>query len=98
MQLPAPNKDGIRPRIVCADGISLSVQASPLHYCDPRTVEGPHLLVEVGYLRDAAGKNLPAPPNWEEHGDVLGPVFNYTPIALVEAFIAQHGGIAPSIP
>jgi translation initiation factor 2B subunit (eIF-2B alpha/beta/delta family) len=96
MKLPAANIHGIRPRITCTDGTSLSVQASPLHYSDPQTVEGPHRLVEVGYLRDAAGNDLPAPPDWEEHGDVLAPVFNYTPVALVEAFIAQHGGISES--
>ena len=39
----------IRPRIVCADGFSLSVQASNGHYCTPRSNYGPYSRVEVGY-------------------------------------------------
>lgn len=39
----------IRPRIVCGDGVSLSVQGSHTHYCAPREDGCGYYLVEVGY-------------------------------------------------
>jgi hypothetical protein len=93
MNLPPPNPaTGIRPRITCADGVSLSVQAGPRHYSAPQTVEGPHHEVEVGFLENAAGERLPAPADWAPDDDV----FPYVPVSIVEAFIAAHGGQAPS--
>lgn len=37
----------IRERVVCADGFTLSVQASDFHYCTPRSKEGPWTHFEV---------------------------------------------------
>ena len=31
----------VREHVVCADGFTLSVQASDFHYCTPRSKEGP---------------------------------------------------------
>jgi hypothetical protein len=54
----------IRPRIVCEDGFSLSVQASDGHYCNPRHNESVFYdKVEVGYPSKR-------PPNtWREYFD-----------------------------
>ena len=37
------------PRIVCADGFSMSVQAFSSSYCLPRQDEGPHTHMEGGF-------------------------------------------------
>ena len=51
--IPSKAKRGERryvvDRIVCADGHTLSVQASETHYCTPRDNRGPWTHVEVGY-------------------------------------------------
>lgn len=39
----------VRPRIICKDGYSLSVQASAHHYSTPRRDHPPYIQVEVGY-------------------------------------------------
>ena len=41
--------DEFNPRIVCADGFSMSVQAHGGSYCTPRQAEGPHTHMEGGF-------------------------------------------------
>ena len=54
----------IRPRIVCADGFTLSVQASNGHYCSPRVDYSEHYeTVEVGYPSSRP------PETWREYFD-----------------------------
>lgn len=83
---------GLKPiadRIICEDGMALSVQASETHYCTPRTNEGPYSHVEVGY------PTVIPPGSWRLHadGDYPSDVYAYVPIELVKAFIDSHGGI-----
>jgi hypothetical protein len=77
-------------RIECADGFSISVQASHGAYCSPRTNVGPWSQVECGY------------PSAIPHGIMeyaedaerpLDTVYGYVPISLVDALIAEHGGM-----
>lgn len=80
------------PRIVCADGTSLSVQASCYHYCTPRNNVGPYTHVEVGH------PSIRPPQLWiDEHCECpstpLDTTYPYVPIELVLFFIASHGGI-----
>jgi len=49
--------------IVCADGVTLSVQATNSHYCTPRTDYGPYSAVEVGY------PSARPPGEWERYFD-----------------------------
>ena len=76
-------------RITCADGVTLSVQASSHHYCSPRNNEGSWNEVEVGFPSVLV-------PEWLEYRD--GPredtdnVFGYVPVELVREFINAHGG------
>lgn len=84
----------IAPKVKCADGVELSVQASKYHYCSPREDAGPHSCVEVGYI-EKGGEIVTPPDDWREHTD--GPdfpnsVYAYVPIKKVEDFIAAHGG------
>ena len=48
------------PRIVCADGFSMSVQAHEHSYCTPRQTEGPHTHMEGGFPSSA-----PLDRDWE---------------------------------
>ena len=79
------------PRVRCADGAILSVQASKSHYCLPRDNHGPYTAVEVGYPS-------PAPPeSWNEFADStpggrVGGIYSYVPVELVYEFIEAHGG------
>ena len=83
---------GLANWITCADGTTLSVQASHTHYCAPRTDTGPYFEVEVGY------PSVAPPDSWREFFDGdwdKGPtdsVYGYVPIELVREFIEAHGG------
>lgn len=83
-------------RTVCADGTSLSVQASAFHYCIPRDNEGPYIRMEVGFIEDKNGAPLTPPDAWAEYADGEFPnaVYGYVPVALIDAFIVEHGGAA----
>jgi hypothetical protein len=87
----------IKPRTICSDGTSLSIQASRTHYCTPREDEGPYLALEVGYILDANGDQLTPPESWADYTDgseFPNDVYGYVPVELIESFIANHGGRA----
>ena len=79
---------GPRNHIECNDGTTLSVQVGDGLYCTPRNNEGPWSLVEVGY------PSVTPPESWREYADGSFPsdVYGYVPVALVEEYIAAHGG------
>ena len=52
----------IRPRIICANGFGVSIQASDSHYCTPRNNYGPYLRVEIGYPSDEV-------PEWRDYAE-----------------------------
>ena len=74
--------------ITCADGTTLSVQASSMHYCRPRADLGPYTHVEVGF------PSVDPPETWAVYADGKYPsdVYGYIPVALVREFIDAHGG------
>lgn len=77
-------------RITCADGFSLSVQASHGAYCSPRRNLAEWYEVEVGFPS--------AKPEFfaeyaEESDRYTDTVYGYVPIELVEQCIALHGGM-----
>lgn len=76
----------VRNRATCADGFTISIQASRGHYCTPRRdlkdCEYTHL--ELGYP--------------SEHEDLLdgyreGTVYPYVPIEVAGQVVEKHGGI-----
>lgn len=77
-------------RITCADGFSLSVQATQAAYCYPRKNIGPWLEVEVGFPSAAPELIMEYA---EEPKKPTKTVYGYVPIELVEELIAMHGGI-----
>ncbi|HHX70955.1 MAG TPA: hypothetical protein GX708_23260 [Gallicola sp.] len=73
-----------RPRIVCMDGFSMSVQASEYAYCYPRENKlDKYETVEVGYTSE---KDILLPNEYDE-------IYAYIPIEIVQEIIEKHGGI-----
>ncbi len=77
--------------VLCVDGFRVSVQASNGHYCEPRKNTGPWSQVELGYPSADPGGVIRA--HAEDPAPPTETVYPYVPIELVEALIAQHGGI-----
>lgn len=77
------------PKIVCADGFTLSVQASSVHYCYPRENTGPWDEVEVGFPSATPTEILKYAEDQERPTNT---VYGYVPIQLVEQLIERHGG------
>jgi len=93
-------------RVVCADGFSVSVQASSFNYCSPRTDEGPWESVECGfptkeggpalekYAEDPGAGTTRVGPHGEdiETGQVQT-VYGWVPSQVVMQIIESHGGM-----
>jgi len=82
----------VKPKIVCADGFTISVQASSFHYCSPRTDSGPWGMVECGYPSAHPGEDFVEYA--EDMDNPLETVYGYVPIDVVQDLIDKHGGIA----
>jgi len=79
------------PTVVCADGTTLSVQASRAHYSSPREDTGPYTAVEVGFPSDILPALLKHAENSEE--DPTRTVYGFVPIEVVAAAIDFRGGL-----
>ena len=79
------------PRLILADGASLSVQASEHSYSSPRDNKGPYTKVEVGFPSENP------PEAWkdfaENWGDPTNTIYSYIPLTMVMLYIGAHGGI-----
>lgn len=81
-----------RPRIVCGDCTTLSVQANSCMYCLPRNNDGPYTHVEVGYP-----SVKPEPwDKWcdyaEDSQNPTETIYAFVPVDLVLEYIESHGG------
>jgi hypothetical protein len=79
------------PRVVCADGFTMSVQVSRQHYCTPRVDDAEYYQeVEIGYPNDIE-------PLLEEYAEdpcaFTNTVYPYVPVSVVATVLAKHGGI-----
>lgn len=79
----------VLPRVVCADGTKLSVQASESHYCSPRNNVGPYIEVEVWYVDSKTEVEVLEFEYSTENPSA------YVDINSVVAYIDRHGGLAP---
>lgn len=81
---------GVRPRVHCADGFSVSVQASQYHYCRPRIDSAEtYEKVELGY--PSAADDLIT--DYAEDVSYTDTVYGYVPVEIVDRLIKKHGGI-----
>lgn len=78
---------------MCADGLTLSAQASVSHYCTPRNGAGPWVAVEVGYPSERVEELMEYAENPDEPTDT---VYGWVPVEVVESVINNHGGIVDS--
>ena len=69
--------------VKCADGTTLSVQASEYHYCTPRNNKGPYKKVEVWCVSSEVTEF-----EYSEENPSA-----YVPIEDVVRFIDNHGGM-----
>jgi hypothetical protein len=81
------------PRIVCADGYSISVQARSSSYCLPRENNVPHTHMEGGYPSMIPGKELLKYMEGGEYTDPCDTVYPYVPREVLERELELHGGI-----
>ena len=82
----------IFPRIVCADGFSMSVQGHWGAYSYPRDDFAEYYSkVEVGFPSEAEELLMSYAETPEQPTET---VYGYVPIEIVESVIAKHGGIA----
>ncbi len=79
------------PRVVCADGFSMSVQAHDSAYCSPRANNAQkYEEVEIGFPSSVE------PLLMEHCEDIDRPmetVYAYVPVQVVTNVIAKHGGM-----
>ncbi len=82
----------LRPRVLCPDGYTVSIQAGRGLYCEPyaNLKDGNYVEVELGYPNKADELILeyaecPESPT--------GSVYGYVPIKIVEELCKKHGGI-----
>ena len=77
--------------IVCADGFTMSVQASANHYCSPRETGAWYYdQVEVGFPSAVEPLLL----EYAESDDYLNTVYGWVPVEVIDAIVAAHGGFA----
>ena len=78
-------------RIECADGFSMSVQASSHNYCSPRVDNAPSYdEVEVGFPNSYE----PLLTSYaEDKENYTGTVYGWVPVGVVTMVCAKHGGI-----
>jgi len=96
----APRRPGSRVNIPirCADGFTVSVQASDMHYANDgdgttspyfgidRAPEYPFVTFEVGY------PSAPPPKTWRKYDS--GGVWAFVPRRAVHLLLAAHGGVS----
>lgn len=79
-----------RPRIVCNDGFTMSVQGSYGHYCSPRITTGRYSSMEIGF----PSKKETLIMEWaEEPKNPTKTVYGWTPCDVIQKVIDKHGGI-----
>ena len=76
--------------VCCADGFSMSVQANPTAYCEPRNAIGPYTEVEIGYPNEREPLLLSYAENPNTPTDT---VYAWVPKTVVTAVIVRHGGM-----
>lgn len=82
-------------KIVCADGFTMSVQASDFHYCDPRDNCGPYTTAEVGFpsAKDPELEKFAEDPDALIEGGAVQTVYGYVPAEVIMEVIERRGGM-----
>lgn len=80
------------PRLILANGVSLSIQASEYHYCTPRETlpYSQYTEFEVGFPSEEIEALMPHCDDCENPTET---VYGYVPIEVLDAYIASVGGV-----
>ena len=76
--------------IECADGFTMSVQASETNYSMPRTDTGPYVEAEVGFPSERESLLMRYA---EDSKQPTNTVYGYVPRQVIINVIAKHGGM-----
>ena len=88
-----PHGPAMFPRMVCADGFSMSVQAHYAAYSRPRDdFAENYTAVEVGFPSERDELLMPFV---EDASTPTNTVYGYVPVSVVCDVITKHGGLAP---
>lgn len=80
-----------RPRVICKDGYSVSIQANVYVYCEPRENKKDfYSEVELGFPNqyDELLDDYNADPL-----ESIDTIYGYVPVELVDLLLEKHGGI-----
>tara|TARA_R110000751_G_scaffold305649_1_gene422383 strand:- start:620 stop:1264 length:645 start_codon:yes stop_codon:yes gene_type:complete len=80
------------PLLRCADGFTMSVQASERHYCTPLNDTGPYTEIEIGFPNMLEPLLIP----FQDEPTYNAPtesVYCYVPVEIIDEVIAKHGGL-----
>lgn len=85
----------LNPRIICADGFSMSVQADSFNYCTPREDSVQHTHMEGGFPSSPPLdlELLGMREGMNEGDDPTETVYPYVAREVFEREFALHGGI-----
>ena len=78
--------------IACKSGLTMSVQASSMHYCSPKSNEGPWTSVEVGYPSKRVAELRPYRETSSPRQRV-SPIHTFVPMKVVATIVDKHGGL-----
>lgn len=76
--------------ITCADGFSMSIQASARSYCEPRDDSGPYFSAEVGF---PSSYDFYLHKYAEDPHNPTDTVYGWVPAHVIRMCIDAHGGI-----
>jgi|SRR5262245_24558185 len=77
-------------RIVCADGLTMSVQASETHYSSPReSCAWPYAAFEIGF----PSMRLPELAQYADGDPKHCDVYGFVPAELINRIVREHGGL-----
>lgn len=80
-----------RPRIICADGFELSVQAGHFYYSIPKKDNQTlYQACEIGM--PSAKEELILPYIECDEDDPTETIYPYTPVSVIDRVIEKHGG------
>ena len=85
----------LNPRIICADGFSMSVQADSFNYCTPREDSVPHTHMEGGFPSSPPldPELLQSREGMNSGDDPTETIYPYVAREVFEREFALHGGI-----
>ena len=78
-----------RPRIICNDGFSMSVQGGEFTYSNPRQFGSNFTEMEIGFPSEY--EELIS--SYSESNEYTETVYPYVPVSLIIQVIEKHGGI-----